>query len=135
VGAALPYVPGLVQGGTNTVALGLALGASRWAVLVALTLIEGLSDRSFFLALIGAHARLLVAIPLLFLCESDLDQRLTVFVRGIVATEAVPKSASPALESDVARTTCWKGSLLPELSIKYPIEGLPRKFFAGLSRI
>jgi len=58
---------GLVRGGTNTVALGLALGALLWTVLVALALIEGVGHRLFSLSVIGAHVRLLVVIPLFFL--------------------------------------------------------------------
>jgi len=75
---------GLVRGGTNTVALGLALGVSSWAVLLLLALIEGVGDQVFSLTVIGAHVRLLVVIPLFFLCESWLDPRLTAFVRMIV---------------------------------------------------
>jgi hypothetical protein len=105
---------GLVRGGTNTVALGLALGVFLWIVLVALTLIDGIGDRVFSLSQIGAHARLLMAIPLFFLCEAWLDPRMTAFVRAIVSSEIVPKTALPVLEYEIARTVRWKNSWLPE---------------------
>jgi len=106
---------GLVRGGTNTVALGLALGALLWTVLVALALIEGVSHRLFSLSAIGAHVRLLVVIPLFFLCESGLDPRLTTFVSTIVRAGVVPRDGLPILESEIARIARWKDSWLPEV--------------------
>jgi hypothetical protein len=105
---------GLVRGGTNTVALGLALGLVLWTVLVALAFFEGVSQQLFSLSVIGGHVRLLVVIPLFFICESVLDPRLTEFVRMIVRSGVVPPNALPALESEIARTGRWKDSWLPE---------------------
>lgn len=105
---------GLVRGGTNTVALGVALGAFLWIVLAALALVEGLSDQVFSLAVIGGHVRLLVVIPLFFLCESVLDPRLTGFVRTIVRSEVVSRTALPQLESEIARIARCKDAWLPE---------------------
>ena len=106
---------GLVRGGTNTAALGLALGVPLWTVLVALALIEGVGGRLFPLSLIGGHVRLLVVIPLFFLCESWLEPRLTTFVSMIVRSGVVPRDELPALQSEIARTARWKDSWLPEL--------------------
>ena len=97
------YRLGLVRGGTNTIAVGLALGVFLWVVLAGLAFIEGISDDIFSLAVIGGHVRLLVVIPLLFLCEAFVDPRMTVFVRTIVHSEVVPKTEVPALESAIAR--------------------------------
>jgi len=105
---------GLVRDATNTTALGLALGASLWTVLLALALIEGLGPVLFSIAAIGAHVRLLVTIPLLFMCEAFVDPRFTEFVRGIVRSQVVPASALPSLESEIARVTRWKDAWLPE---------------------
>jgi hypothetical protein len=125
---------GLVRGGTNSIPLGLALGALLWIVLAALALIEGLGDQVFSLSLIGGHVRLLVVIPLFFVCEAWVDPRLTEFVRDIVRSEVVPKTALPALESEIARIARWKHSWLPEavcllaavlLSLSAPHLGLP----------
>ena len=88
---------GLVRGGTNTVALGLALGLFLWSVLLAFAFFEGVSDKLFSLSVIGGHVRLLLVIPLFFLCESLLDTRLRVFVSVIVRSGVVPKNALPAL--------------------------------------
>ncbi len=101
---------GLVRGGTDTIALGLALGWLLWVVLVALAWIEGSSANIFSLSVIGGHVRLLVAIPLLFMWESWIDPRMTAFVRIIVHSKVVRKTALPALESDIARITRWKDS-------------------------
>jgi len=105
---------GLVQGGTNTVALGLALGALSWTVLVVLTFIGGAGHQLFSLSAIGAHVRLLLVIPLFFICESLLDPRLTAFVGTIVRSGVVPENALPALQSEISRTARRKDSWLAE---------------------
>ena len=48
----LGYRLGLVCGGTDTVALGLVLGAFPWLVLVALALVEGLGHALFSICLL-----------------------------------------------------------------------------------
>jgi hypothetical protein len=106
---------GLVRDGTNTTALGLVLGAVPWIVLLALALIEGLGHMLFSIQAIGAHVRLLVAIPLLFVCEAFIDPRFTAFVRGVVRSQVVPAIARPALESEIARIARWKDAWLPEV--------------------
>jgi hypothetical protein len=105
---------GLVRDRTNTVVLGLVLGAFPWVVLVALALVEGLGHLLFSIELIGRHVRLLVAIPLLFVCEAFIDPRFTAFVHGIVRSQVVPATARPALESEIARIARWKDAWLPE---------------------
>jgi len=110
----LGCLSGLVRGGKNTVALGLALGLILWTVLVGLAFFQGVSHQIFSLSVIGGHVRLLVVIPLFFLCESVLDPRLTEFVRTIVCSGVVPQNTLPALESEIARTGRWRDSWLPE---------------------
>ena len=105
---------GLVRGETNTVALGLALGLLSWSILLALASIGGVSDKLFSLSAIAVDVRLLVVIPLFFLCESSLDPRLRGFVSAIVHSGVVPSDALPALESEIARTVRWKDAWLPE---------------------
>lgn len=105
---------GLVRGGTNTVLLGLALGWIPWIVLVALAVIEGFGRQVFSLPVIGAHVRLLLVIPLFFLCESILDPRMTGFVRTIMDSGVVPRKELPALESEIARIGRWKNAWLAE---------------------
>jgi len=105
---------GLVRAGTNTTAIGLALGTVPWLVLVALALPEGLGPVLFSIDAIGAHVRLLVAIPLLFVCEAFVDPRFGAFVHEIVRAQVVPETARAALESEIARITRWKNAWLPE---------------------
>jgi hypothetical protein len=107
---------GLVRSGTNTVRLGLALGLLPWLALLVLALIDGTAHLLFSLAVIGAHARLLLAIPLFFLCESLLAPRLETFVGTIVRSGVVPPRAQPALEAEMARIGRWKDSWLPDAS-------------------
>jgi hypothetical protein len=105
---------GLVRDGANTAALGLVLGAFPWIVLLVLALVEGLGHVLFSIEGIGAHVRLLVAIPLLFVCEAFIDPRFTAFVHLIVRSRVVPATLRPALESDIARIARWKDAWLPE---------------------
>lgn len=104
----------LVRGGTNTVALGFAIALLLWGVLVALSLLEGAGRQLFSIAAVGGHVRLLLVIPLFFLCESLLDPRMAAFVRTIVDSGVVPRNARPALEAEIARIGRWKASWLPE---------------------
>jgi hypothetical protein len=105
---------GLVRDGTNTIALGLVLGAFPWIVLLALALVEGLGNVLFSIEVIGSHVRLLVAIPLLFVCEAAIDPRFTTFVHDILRSQIVPASARRALESEIARIARCKDAWLPE---------------------
>ena len=75
----------------------------------------GWSDRILSLSLVGAHVRLLVAIPLFFVCESWLTPRMAAFVRGIVNSGLVPKTELMALHSEAAAIARWKDAWLPEL--------------------
>lgn len=104
----------LVRGGTNTVALGFAIALLLWGVLVALALLEGAGRQLFSIAAVGWHVRLLLVIPLFFLCESLLDPRMAAFVRTIVDSGVVPRSAWPALQAEIARIERRKASWLPD---------------------
>ena len=106
---------GLVRGGTNTVWLGVAIGLSTWTVLMLLALLQAQGHKVFSLSVISGHVRLLVVIPLLFLCETLVVPRMAVFLRTITQSGVVPKGSLPALQSDVARVGRWKNSWLPEV--------------------
>jgi len=106
---------GLVRRGTNTVALGLALGVSAWVVLLALAIAEGIGTQILSLSVIGGHVRLLVVIPLFFLCEAFIDPRMAVFVRTIVRSGVVPVDEWPGLESVMADVARCRDSWLAEL--------------------
>jgi hypothetical protein len=106
---------GLVRGGTNTIAIGLALGGFLWVVQVALSIVGGISDRILSLSVISVHVRLLVAIPLFFVCEAWLTPRVAAFVRGIVNSGLVPKTELTTLQSATSAIARWRDSWLPEL--------------------
>jgi hypothetical protein len=105
---------GLVRG-TNTVKLGLVLGIVPWLVLLALVLIDGLGHQFFTIKVIAADVRLLVLIPLLFICESALDPRMASFVNWTLRARAVATHSRPALEAEIVQIGRWKDSWLLEL--------------------
>ena len=90
------------------------LGILPWVVLWLLALIDGLGDAFFSMPAIGGHVRLLVVIPLFFVCESVLDPRMASFVHWTLRSRAVATRALPAFESEVARIRRWKDSWLLE---------------------
>jgi hypothetical protein len=106
---------GLVREGTNTFRLGVVLGLSAWAVLIILALLQGSGHKVFSLTIIGIHVRLLLAIPLFFLCETVVIPRMAEFVRNIVISGIVPRNSLPALKSEIARVARWKDYWLPEV--------------------
>jgi hypothetical protein len=85
-----------------------------WTVFVALAFAGGVADQVFSLSLIGAHVRLLVVVPLFFLCETAFDPRVTEFVGSLVHSGVVPKSEVSALQSEITRINRWNDSRLPE---------------------
>jgi len=106
---------GLVRSGTNTIRLGIALGLLTWVVLVSLALIQGFGSKIVSLGGIGVHVRLLVAIPLLFLCETWVAPRIAEFARYIVRSGLVPEASLPIFASDIRRITWMADSWLAEL--------------------
>ena len=116
---------GLVRAGTNTFWLGVALGLLAWCVLIMLAFLQGVGNKIFSLALIGAHVRLLAAIPLFFLCETLVAPRMAEFVREIVRSGVVPESELPILTSDIRRIDRIKDSWLAELLFLLAALALP----------
>jgi hypothetical protein len=104
---------GLVQG-TNTILLGLTIGVGLWLVAFVLAVMQGVSGGLFTMELIGGHARVLVVIPLFFVCESWVDPRMAAFVRTIAQSGIVPPSALSALDAEVVRTRRWKDAWWPD---------------------
>jgi hypothetical protein len=105
---------GLIRNKTNSLALGLVLGAGLWTVLLALTLIEGHQDRVLSIAAIGGHIRLLLVIPLFFVTEALLADRPAHFIRTIVDSQVVAQADLPALDAEVARLNRLKDAWQPE---------------------
>lgn len=105
---------GLVRNSGNTVPLGIALAVVAWSVLAVLALIEQAASQIFSLAVIGGHVRLLLVIPLFFVCETLVDPRIQVFVNQLIRSQAVPLSEQARLRSDVMRIARLRDSPLPE---------------------
>ena len=108
---------GLVRDGTNTIALGLVLGALPWIVLVALALAEHLGHVLFSIEAVAAHVRLLLVIPLFFVCEAMVDPQFGAFVREIVRSQVVPPTARARLDAEIQRIVRWRDSWLPEACV------------------
>lgn len=106
---------GLVRGVSNTRPLGIAIGLALWLVLVGLAFAEGGQARVFSLDVIGGHARLLIAIPLLFFCETRIDPHVGRFVRTRVNSRIVAGAELEVLERDVGRIEHLRDSWLIEL--------------------
>jgi hypothetical protein len=125
---------GLIREETNTIRMGVALGLLAWGILMLLVLLLGYGHKVFSLAVIGVHVRLLVGIPLFFLCETWVAPQMARFVREIVYCGLVPDAALPNLASDIQRLNRLKDSWLAEslflllafaLPLIEPIVGLP----------
>jgi hypothetical protein len=108
---------GLVRNGTNTVLLGIVIGILPWLVMVLAAWVEGMVPRLFSLAVIGIHVRLLVAIPLFFLCESMLDPKVGAFASYCARSGVVAPGALRAFEAEITCITRCKDSWLPEAAL------------------
>lgn len=105
---------GLVRHGNNTILVGVVLGLVPWLIGVLLAAAEGHLARLLSVEVIGAHVRLLVAIPLFFLCESMLDPQLGRFARYCVRTGLLTAEARAAFETRLARIMRWRDAWIPE---------------------
>jgi hypothetical protein len=102
-------------------------------VAVVLGLAAGRADQLFSLGSIAGHVRLLVAIPLFFLCETLVDPRMRSFVGTLVGSGLATGAVRQRLESAVADTVRAKDSWLPDavclgvvvLSARYGSTGVP----------
>ena len=126
---------GLIRERSNLTYFGLAFGLSLWIVLVLLTLSQKTTYQIFSLSVISIHVRLLVTIPLFFVCEGRLDPHLARFVRTIVRTHVVPDSDLPLLEAEIAFVSRWRESWIPEtmclLAVVLITAFLPRMYLAS----
>jgi hypothetical protein len=104
---------GLIRG-TNNVALGLALGWLSWLILVLLALTQSGATRIFSLQVIAVHARLLLAVPLLFVAETALDSKFREFAALLVHTGIIRDRATLELQATAARILRWKNSWVPD---------------------
>jgi hypothetical protein len=100
--------------GTNTVLIGLTLGIGLWLVILGLSIVQGVTDRLFDMSVVAVQARLLLVIPLFFMCESWVGPRMTAFVDAIARTQVVPAAAAASLNAAVARTHRLTNAWWPE---------------------
>ena len=103
---------GLVRDHTRTVRLGLAIALLLWGVSVLLAWALGVELLTF--AMLGAHVRLLLVIPLMFIAESLLDPRMDSFIRVAIRSRVVPGESTTRLLEALARIARWKDMWLPE---------------------
>ncbi|NGP53167.1 hypothetical protein [Thioalkalivibrio sp. XN8] len=106
---------GLVRHGNNTVLVGVVLGLVPWLIGVLLAAAEGHLAQLFSVEVIGAHVRLLVAIPLFFLCETIFDPQLGRFARYCRRTGLLTAEALAAFETRLARIMRWRDAWVPEV--------------------
>ncbi len=106
---------GLIRDGTNSVALGLVIGLLLWVVLVVLAVGGGSGESLFSLKLIGAHVRLLVVIPLMFVSETVLNPRMSAFAHGLLRRGIVSPDQAARYEAIVSRVCRWRDSWLLEV--------------------
>jgi len=107
---------GLVRGETNTIMLGLVLGWGPWLLILGLALIEGITDRMLSMALVAAHARLLLVIPLIFISETWVTPRMAACVATIARYGIVSPDDRLALDAEVSTTRRWANWWWPEVA-------------------
>jgi hypothetical protein len=103
---------GLVRHHTRTVRLGLAIAFLLWGVSVLLAWSLGVELLTF--AMLGAHVRLLLVIPLMFIAESLLDPRMDGFIRVAIRSRVVPGESTARLLEVLARIDRVRDMWLPE---------------------
>jgi hypothetical protein len=91
----------------------LALGWTLWLVLLFLALAQG-ATKIFALPVVAVHARMLLALPLLFVAETALDAKFREFVILLVRSGVAGERALPELEMVTGRLLRWKNSWLPD---------------------
>ena len=82
-----------------------------------LALLDRVGAEVFSPKVAGAHVRLLVLIPLIFVCESVLDPRMASFVDWTLRARVVANGSLPDLEALIARIGRWKDSWVLEVLI------------------
>ena len=105
---------GLVRRQSNSFPLGLVIGGCLWLVLVVLALSQREEQRLLAPEMLGAHVRLLAAIPLFFLCEAWLDPRVRAFIAMLVRSGVAPESSLPDLERAIGQNTRAVRSIWPD---------------------
>ena len=98
----------------NTILLGVMLGLSAWGVLMMLALLDGFGAKIASLGVTAVHVRLMVAIPLFFMCETWIFPLMAEFPRYLVSSDLVPEPSIPTLVMDTRRIVRMSNSWLAE---------------------
>jgi hypothetical protein len=106
---------GLVRDGMDTILLGVVLGLLAWSVLAVLALLYGLGPKIFSLNSTALHVRLLLAIPLFFVCETWIFPEIAEFPRYLVQAGMVRDASLPALASAIGNVVRLLNSSVAEL--------------------
>lgn len=89
-----------------------------WLPLLVLSLMQGRAwTREIkipFLRDLAVNARLLVAVPILILAESRIDQRWQTVVLEFIKSQLVNEKALPSFEAVLERTMRWRDRVMPE---------------------
>jgi hypothetical protein len=104
----------LVRAGTDSTRFGLALGLSTWSILFIIALLEGTVQRFFSINILAGHIRLLLAIPMFFICEAWVGPRIGEFVGNSMNSGLVPDSERQTLAQTIHRINRMKDSWLVE---------------------
>ena len=106
-----------------------------WLPLLVLSLAEGVAFGSRvdlpFLRDISANVRFLVALPILILAESRIDQRWRQLAREFLRRRLVGLAELPAFETAIESVTRWRDRLLPEAALAV-VALIPSLFVARL---
>ena len=116
---------GLVRGGADTVRLGVSLGLFAWSVLMVLALLEGIGSKALALGATGIHVRLLLAIPLFFVCETWVFPEIAEFPRYLLHAGLLREASLPILESAIRRVSRLTDSTVAEVLFLLVAAGLP----------
>lgn len=100
----------------NVAALGFALGWLPWFILVTLAAAQGEFVKLMSISVLGGHVRLLVVIPLMFLCETTIDIHVREFVEMLVRTGVAPRRSLPELTREILRLRSWTESWIPDVT-------------------
>ena len=101
----------------NNLHFGIALSMVLWIVLVLLAMVNGSANQLFSIGALPVHARLLVAIPLLFLCERLFDNAVRQTCRGLVRSGVVAGEVKAALDRDADRLSSLSNSIPIQLGL------------------
>lgn len=87
-------------GGNGATVLGAGLSVLLWLILALLAIAEGYPDRFFSLQAMAIHARMLVVIPLILLCQVFFDRAIRVALGALVDNGIIVGGAKAALSGD-----------------------------------